>query len=185
MIDDTASKGLPTTQGKKQTKKAYIFEYHKNNPLATASEVANKIKTSPGYVWKVLSIARTPSKDVRGRNGRIFAHGKVFYEWVVTESSVVKLNAPVVNFRTGMKQVGVKRENPCSCQVHPNGHLIIWVHSNGWREWLIQALTGHGWGSELARLVVEQARLNVSVVEGGVKPGEPSFLPKDIYLETA
>jgi hypothetical protein len=32
---------------------------------------------------------------------------------------------------------------------------------------------------------VEQARLNITVVEGGVKPGEPNFLPKDIYLETA
>src|SRR4030067_65557 len=27
--------------------------------------------------------------------------------------------------------------------------------------------------------------LILTVVEGGVKPGEPSFLPKDIYLETA
>jgi hypothetical protein len=32
--------------------------------------------------------------------------------------------------------------------------------------------------------VVEHAGLNVSVVEGGVKPGNPGLLPKDFYLET-
>jgi hypothetical protein len=85
-----------------------------------------------------------------------------------------------------MKQVGsIDLRDPCSCQIHSNGHLIIWPHSSGWREWLIEALTAYGWSNELARLVVEQARLNVTVVEGGVKPGEPNFLPKDIYLETA
>ena len=37
------------------------------------------------------------------------------------------LVAPVVNVRTGMKQVGFEgRGDPCSCQIHGNGHFIIW-----------------------------------------------------------
>jgi len=32
--------------------------------------------------------------------------------------------------------------------------------------------------------VVDHAQLNVTVVEGGVKPRDPGFLPKDFYLET-
>jgi hypothetical protein len=185
MTAEYSGKDLPTTKGKKNTKKAYILEYYKNNPWATASEVARKIKTTQSYVWKVLSNARKPSKEIRGRSGRIFAHGKVFYEWYVMPTSVSVLKALVVNARTGMKQVGsLEQGEPCSCQVHANGHLIIWPRLNGWRDWLAEALTSCGWTAELSRLVVEQARINVSVVEGGVKPGDPSFLPKDFYLET-
>ena len=172
-------------ESKKNTKKAYILEYYKNNPWATASEVARKVKTTQSYVWKVLSNSRKPGKEIRGRKGRVFAHGKVYYEWVVTPSSFASLNAPVVNTRTGMKQVGsLKQKEPCSCQVHANGYLIIWPRSSGWRDWLAEALTSCGWKKELSRLVVEQAKINVSVVEGGVKPGDPSFLPKDFYFET-
>lgn len=185
MREGTDSKDLPTTKGKNSTKKAYILEYHKNNPWATAFEIARRINTTRSYVWKVLSNARKPSKEIRGRNGRIFAHGKVYYEWFVMPSSFESLNAPVANFRTGMKQIGsLEQRDPCSCQIHANGHLIIWARSNGWRDWLVGALTSCGWKKELSHLVVEQARLNVSVVEGGVKPLDPSFLPKDFYFET-
>ena len=177
------SKGLPSTQGKK-TKKQFIIEYAKNNPFATALEIANKIHSTPSYVWKTLSQARKPSKDIRGRSGRIFAHGKVFYEWWVTPDSVTALKAPIINVRTGMKQIGlIKLQDPCSCQIHSNGHLIIWIHSSGWREWLAEELTNFGWRNDLAQLIVEQAALNVNVVEGGVKPGDPAFLPKDLLLQ--
>ena len=98
------------------------MKYHRNNPNASASEIAQKIKTTPNYVWKTLSQARKPSRDVRGRKGRIFAHGKVFYEWWVTPSSAAALRAPVINSRTGMKQIGLKeRRDPCSCQIHSKG----------------------------------------------------------------
>ena len=76
-------------ESKKNTKKAYILEYYKNNPWATASEVARKVKTTQSYVWKVLSNSRKPGKEIRGRKGRIFAHGKVYYEWVVTPSHLL------------------------------------------------------------------------------------------------
>ena len=66
MTENSAGKALPTTQGKKRTKKEFINEYYKNIPFATALEVANKIHTTPSYVWKVLSQARKPSKDIRG-----------------------------------------------------------------------------------------------------------------------
>jgi hypothetical protein len=185
IVESLDGKPLPTTQGKKKTKKYFILEYYKNIPYAIASEVANKINTTPSYVYKTLSEARKPSKNIRGRNGRIFAHGKVFYEWWVTSSALTILKAPVINSRTGMKQIGsLKQSDPCSCQIHANGHLIFWPHSNGWREWLSNQLTNYGWKNDLAQLITNQATLNVNVVEGGVKPGDPGFLPKDLYLET-
>jgi hypothetical protein len=94
------------------------------------------------------------------------------------------LKAPVINSRTGMKQIGsLKQSDPCSCQIHPNGHLIFWPHSSGWREWLSNQLTNYGWKNDLAQLITNQATLNVNVVEGGVKPGDPTFLPKDLLLQ--
>ncbi|MGD0996559.1 MAG: hypothetical protein ABR909_13690 [Candidatus Bathyarchaeia archaeon] len=184
MTDNTNGKDLPTTEGKPSNKKAFIIKYRTNNPQSDASEIAQKIGTSVGYVWKVLSQARKPSKFIRGRSGRIFAHGKLFYEWWVTPSALTTLKAPVINSRTGMKQIGsLKQSDPCSCQIHPNGHLIFWPHSSGWREWLSNQLTNYGWKNDLAQLITNQATLNVNVVEGGVKPGDPTFLPKDLLLQ--
>jgi hypothetical protein len=185
MTEKTPSKALPTTEGKQNTKKAYIIKYHANNPEAPASEIAEKIKTTPSYVWKTLSEARKHSKDIRGRSGRIFAHGKVYYECWATPDLVSSLNASVVNPRTGMKQIGcVKWRDPCCCQIHSNGHLIIWARSIGWQEWLVEEMLAYGWSKDIARLIVDNARLTVSIAEGGIKPGDPSFLPKDFYLET-
>jgi len=48
----------------------------------------------------------------------------------------------------------------------------------------VEELSVRGWSRENARVMVDHAQLNVSVVEGGVKPGDPGFLPKDLYLET-
>lgn len=177
------SKVLPTTQGKVKTKKTLILECHRNSPQMTAFNIAEKLKTSPSYVWKVLSESRKLGKEIRGRRGRIFAHGKVFYEWWVPKSWLATLEATGVNPRTGLRQVGFRHNrDPCSCQIHPNGHLIIWPRSSGWRDWLIEELSSCGWTRENARVVVEYAQLNVSVVEGGIKPGDPGFLPKDFVL---
>jgi hypothetical protein len=179
------SKVLPTTQSKVRTKKALILRYHQNSPQMTALDIANKLKTSPSYVWKVLSAARKTGKEIRGRRDRIFAHGKVFYEWWVPRSWLAALEAPVINFRTGLRQVGFRsRDDPCSCQIHPNGHLVIWPRSSGWRDWLVEKFSSCGWSRENAKVVVDHAQLNVVVVEGGIKPGDPGFLPKDLYLET-
>jgi hypothetical protein len=185
MTRNLQRKVLPTTESKEKTKKAYILKYHVNNPQASASEIAQKVKTTISYVWKVLSEARKPSKEIRGRNGRIFAHGKVFYGWWITQNTLSMLNAPVVNPRTGMKQIGSRRwQDPCSCQIHANGHLIIWPRSLAWREWLAEELTLCGLTMEESRLIVEKSELNVAVVEGGLKPGDPGFLPKDFCLQT-
>jgi hypothetical protein len=49
---------------------------------------------------------------------------------------------------------------------------------------LVEKFSSCGWSRENAKVVVDHAQLNVAVVEGGVKPRDPSFLPKDLYLET-
>ncbi len=181
----TSSKTSPTTQGKVQTKRQLVLEYNLNSPQMTAFEVAEKLKTTPNYVWKVLSEARKQGKVQCRGYGRIFGHGKVFYEWWVPQSWLASLEAQMVNERTGMRQIGFNRMgDSCSVQIHPNGHLVIWPHSSGWRQWLVEELSSLGWSWENAKVVVDHAQLNVSVVEGGVKPGEPRFLPKDFYIET-
>lgn len=71
-------KVLPTSLGKVATKKDAILKYHINSPQMTAYDIAEKLKTTPNYVWKVLSEARKPSKVERGRSGRLFGHGNGF-----------------------------------------------------------------------------------------------------------
>jgi len=183
MTAESSSKDLLTTKGKKTTKKHFIIAYAKNRP-ASALEIANKVHTTPNYVWKVLSQARKPSKDIRGRNGRIFAHGKAYYEWTVMPDTATMLNAPVLNQRTGMKQIGYKTVNPCSCQIHPNGHIIIWPHSSGWKEWLTKEFTRLGWKENVARFVVEQAKFHVNTIEAGIKPCDPTILPQELSIQT-
>jgi hypothetical protein len=174
---------LPTISGQKKTKKCFIQEYSKNRP-SSAKEIAKKTNTTPNYVYKVRSQARKPSKELRGRNGRIFAHGKVWYEWKVMPDTAVMLTAPILNKRTGMKQIGYKTINPCSCQIHPNGRIIIWPHSTGWKDWLLQEFIHFGWKENIARFVIESATLNLSTAEAGVKPLDNSFLPKELNIET-
>ena len=182
---DGRGKILPTTRGRDPTKKHLIVKYHVNSPRMTAFDIARKADTTVNYVYKVLSEARKPSKEVRGRRGRLFAHGKVWYEYWVPRSWLKRLEACIVNSRTGMRQVGFKsNRDPCSVQIHPNGHLVIWPRSSGWRGWLVEELSLRGWSRENSRVVVDHAQLTVSMAEGGVKPGDPGFLPKEIYLET-
>jgi hypothetical protein len=131
----------------------------------------------------VRSQARKPSKDIRGRNGRIFAHGKSYFGWTVMPDTVALLLAPVLNHRTGMKQIGYKGVNPCSCQIHPNGRIIIWPHSTGWKEWLTSEFIRLGWSSNVARFVVDQAMIQFSSIEAGTKPIDPTFLPEELFIE--
>jgi hypothetical protein len=162
-----------------------VIESHLNNPQLSAQEIARQFNTTPNYVWKVLSNARKPSKIIRGRNGRIFAHGKVYYEWSVMPDTVAMLKAPVINYKTGMKQIGyIRNGHPCSCQIHVNGHVIVWPHSTGWLEWLIGKFIDFGWKQAVAKYVVDQLRISCSTVEAGVKPRDSSFLPQEFSLET-
>ena len=178
-------KALPTSLSKVETKREAILKYHTNSPQMTAFEIAEKVKTTANYVWKVLCESRRPSKEIRGRSGRLFGHGKIFYEDFVDRRWLTDLNAVVVNSRTGMKQIGFKGYgDPCSCQIHSNGHFVVFPHSTGWRSWLVDALVKHGWDYGRASLLVDHCQLTVKVAECGVKPADPSFLPKDLYLET-
>jgi hypothetical protein len=93
------------------------------------------------------------------------------------------LQAPVINPRTGMKQIGYKGVNPCSCQIHSNGKIVIWSHSTGWKEWLINEFIRFGWTANIARFVVEQAIIQFSSIEGGTKPIDPTFLPETLFIE--
>jgi hypothetical protein len=94
------------------------------------------------------------------------------------------LTAPIVNTKTGMKQIGLKGINPCSCQIHSNGRIVIWAHSIGWKEWLTQEFIRFGWKLNVAKYVVDQAVIHISTIEAGVKPLDASFLPKELNLET-
>jgi hypothetical protein len=130
-------------------------------------------------------MARKQVKALRGHEGRLFAHGKVFYEDFVDPRWVRELKAVVVNLRTGMKQIGFRSDgDPCSCQVHMNGHVIIFPHLAGWRSWLTNALVKAGWDFDRAKLLVDNCQPTVKVAECGVKPADASFLPRDLYLET-
>lgn len=183
--ENSQSKVIPTTESKESTKQSCIIKCHVNNPQLSALEIAHQFKTTVGYVWKVLSNARKPSKDIRGRNGRIFAHGKVYYEWTVMADTAAILKAPTINTKTGMKQIGfIKEGHPCSCQIHSNGHIIVWTHSTGWKEWLENQFTASGWQPQIARHVITQLTLGVSVIEAGVKPLDQSFLPNELSFET-
>jgi hypothetical protein len=172
----------PTMPSKKGTKKEYIQEYAKNRPI-NAIEIANKLGTSASYVYKVLSETRNEGKKVRGRNGRIFAHGKSYYGWAVMPDTATMLRAPIINSKTGMKQIGYKRINPCSCQIHPNGRIIIWPHSTSWKEWLMSEFVRYGWTPNISRFVVEQAMIQFSSIEAGTKPIDQSFLPETLFIE--
>jgi hypothetical protein len=185
MNKKSQSKVLPTKEGKQDTKKEFIIEFNINNPQASASEIAEKAKTTKNYVYKVLSESRKPSKDIRGRRGHIFAHGKIFYDWWIAKSQLASIDAPLINPITGLRQLGYKKKgDPVSCQIHPNGHLIIWPRSSSWRIWLTEELSRCGLSKENAQLIVDNAQLNVSIIEAGIKPKDPGFLPKDLYLET-
>lgn len=175
----------PTVEGKVLTKKDMILKFCQSNPHMTASDIAEKLKTTKGYVWKVRSIARRQGKVLRGRNDRLFAHGKVFYEDFVDPRWINELKAIVVNQRTGLRQIGFRANgDPCSCQLHANGHVVIFPRFAGWRSWLVDALTKAGWDYDRAQLLVHNCQLTVKVAECGVKPADSSILPADLYLET-
>ena len=93
------------------------------------------------------------------------------------------LSAPIVNNRTGMKQIGFKGINPVSCQIHSNGRIIIWPHSTGWKDWLSSEFMRFGWSANIAKFVVEEAKINFCTIEAGTKPIDSSFLPTELNIE--
>jgi len=168
------------------TKRQLIIRYHQNSPQIRASEIAQKVKTSVGYVWNVLSDYRKRVSSKRWGSRRLYGgvRGACFYEDAVLPEWYEGLRAPVVNRRSGMKQVGFKGGgDPCSCQFHRNGRVIIFPHALGWQGWLVNELVGCGWGHEKAELLVNNCQFTVKVIEAGVKVPE-GYLPKTLMLKT-
>ncbi|MDI6847002.1 MAG: hypothetical protein QMD23_02580 [Candidatus Bathyarchaeia archaeon] len=183
-----ASETSPSVKGETQNKCQLIIQYKVNNPEMKASEIAHKARTTPGYVYNVLSNYKKRIRVERwgsGRSNGLVGHGLSFYEDAVPSAWYGELAAPVVNFRTGMKQVGFKGNgDPCSCQLHRNGRVIIFPHALGWQDWLIKRLVSCGWSRDMSELLVMNCRLTVKVVEACVKVPE-GYLPEHLLLKTA
>lgn len=176
-----------TDKSEVRTKRQLIIQYHQNSPQMRASEIAQKIKTSVGYVWNVLSDYRKRVSSKRWGSRRLYGgvRGSCFYEDAVLPEWYEELRAPVVNSRTGMKQVGFKAHgDPCSLQLHRNGRALIFPHALGWQDWLVDKLVECGWDRSRGRLLVDNCQLTVKVLEAGVKVPE-GYLPKDLVLKTA
>jgi hypothetical protein len=176
-----------TFKDEKRSKVYYILQLKRNNPEMRASEIAARIQTTPSYVYNVLSKNRKRGEVERGREDRLYAvaHGHYFYRDKVWSEWCKELVAPIVNPRTGMKQVGFKEYgDPCSCQIHKGGGVMVFPHALGWREWLQKALMKCGWDLGRASLLVNNLTIQVVLAEAGVKVLD-GFLPKDLFLKTA
>jgi len=83
-----------------------------------------------------------------------------------------------------MKQIGFKSNgDPCTCQIHRGGRIIVFPHSLEWRNWLAEELVRKGWEKDRAELLVQNLHYTLKVAEGGVRVTE-GFLPKDLLLKT-
>jgi hypothetical protein len=171
-----------------RTKRQYIIQFKINYPKSKASEIAEKIGTSVGYVHNVLSrynkIVNSERQGSTRSNGRVCAHGLDFYEDEVPPSWYDSLAAPVVSSRTGMKQIGFKdKGDPCTCQVHRNGHVIVFPRNIDWKAWLIEELTLNGWDKDQSQMLIQNLNYKLKIAEGGVKVPN-GYLPKDLVLKT-
>ena len=175
-----------TVKSKEPTKRELIIRYHLNNPRMRANQIAQKAKTSVGYVWNVLSKYKKGMSSERFGSRRLYGgvRGLSFFEDAVLPGWYEELRAPVVNSRTGMKQIGRKSEgDPCSLQIHRNGRVIIFPHAMGWQNWLADKLVEHGWSQSRAKLLVDNCNLTVKIVEAGVKVPR-GLLPNDFLVKT-
>lgn len=175
-----------TFQSEKKTKADRIRHLKRNNPKITASEIAKIVPTSVSYVENVLSTAKQSGEVKRRREERLYAvlHGSMFYRDEVMSEWYEELEAPIVNGKTGMKQVGFKeRGDPCSCQIHKNGGVVVFPHASDWREWLCDTLTKLGWDFGKSSLLVDNLVLQVVLAEGGVRIPD-GYFPESFHLET-
>jgi hypothetical protein len=176
-----------TPQSEKQNKAYHIRQLKANNPQMKASDIAEKAGTSTSYVYNVLSKAKRSGEVVRRREDRLYgvAHGHFSYQDSIWTGWYDALNAPIVNAKTGMKQVGFKgKGDPCSCQIHKNGKVVVFTHALGWRGWLKEALMECGWDVIKASLLVDNLTIQVVLTEAGIKVAD-GFLPKDVVIQTA
>jgi hypothetical protein len=83
-----------------------------------------------------------------------------------------------------MKQIGFKSNgDPCTCQIHRGGRIIVFPHSLGWRNWLAGELACKGWDKDRAELLVQNLNYTLINAEAGVKVPE-GYLPKNLCLKT-
>ena len=173
---------------KKRTKKQYIKQYILNNHYYEPSDIAQKANTSLSYVYNVISESKKSVRSERYYSkhlGGLSSHGLSFFEDSVLSSWYDALNVPIVNPKTGMKQVGFKKKGePCTCQVHRNGRVIVYPHGLGWKDWLVSELKSSGWEDDQAFLLIDSLHSSLKVAEVGVKTPE-GYLPKNICLRTA
>ncbi len=184
---DKNDEGSHTVKSKERTKRELVIQYYLNNPRMKAREIARKARTSVGYVWNVLSRYKKRMGSERWGSERLYGgvRGVSFFEDAVLPEWYEELRAPVVNSRTGMKQIGRKsRGDPCSLQIHRNGRVIIFAHALGWQDWLVDRLVDCGWAQSRGRLLVDNCRLTVKVLEAGVKVPK-GIIPKDLIVKTA
>ena len=179
--------GLHTARSEERTKRQLIIDYHLKSPTMKARQIARMVKTSVGYVWNVLSRYKGNVSSKQSGSKRLYGgvRGVSFYEDAVLPGWYEELRAPIVNSRTGMKQIGRKNKgDPCSLQIHRSGRVIIFPHSLGWQDWLADRLVECGWNRSQSRLLVDNCRFTVKIVEAGVKV-PMGILPKDLIVKTA
>jgi len=183
---DKNSEYSRTVKSKERTKRELVIQYYINNPRMNARQIARKAKTSVGYVWNILSKYKREMSSERWGSKRLYGgvRGLSFFEDAVLPEWYDELGAPVVNSRTGMKQIGLKSNgDPCSLQIHRNGRVIIFTHALGWQDWLVDRLMECGWAQSRGRLLVDNCRLTVKVLEAGVKVPK-GIISKDLIVKT-
>jgi len=175
--DSKAHVRFYTPEGEVSTKKYRIIRLSRNNPDLRSIDIANMVKTSQSYVENVLSEARrsktSPQKIPRGsmgieplekadrdsEAGGLGCHGLDFRICEATPFWYDRLEAPILNERTGMKQIGfLDHDDPCSIQVHRSGKVVVYAHGVGWEGWLFKELMDHGWSEDQAYLVRHNLR---------------------------
>jgi len=178
----------PTGKGKTRKKAELILALKRNNPDLTASEIATIVGTTENYVYKVLSkgkVERWGLNRSESDNRVVGVHGLWFYEDVVLREWYEVLDAPVVNRRTGMKQVGFKeRGDPCACQIHKNGRVVVYAFRPGWKRWLREELVRRGWKEGWADLLVSGLRFEAKTIEAHTRV-EGGWLNNKFILKTA
>ena len=175
-----------TSQSEKKTKADRIRHIKRNNPEIKASRIAKRVQTSTSYVHNVLSKAKQRGEDKRWREERLYAalHGSISYCDMIMPEWYADLDALIVNSQTGMKQVGFKEnDDPCSCQIHKNGRVVVFPHTLGWKNWLSKALTKFGWDSGRSSLLIDNLVIHVVLAEGSVRVPD-GYLPQSFRLKT-
>ena len=171
------------------SKKDDIIKFHANNTNIKSKEIAFKYKTTPAYVYNCISKHRKSNHTERWskcRSGGLSQHGLSFYEDHILPSWYDDLGVPVVNGKTGMKQIGSKGlGDPCSAQFHKSGKVIVYVHGIGWRYWLRGQLVKYGWDRDRGILLVDYGlKFEVCNIEISKAKSGRYLLPKGFRLET-